>query len=161
MGYKNAAESAPRVLHTNSLIALFFRVENLHKHLCTQCGLVGGTEKKFDIIKAPQLLVLHLSRFSGGIVKIHTLVEFTTELSTVCIKDGNGQPISYRLTGMIRHARVSIEAGHYIAYVLIDGEWYEAHDDRMGLVSWPVVCSLQAYMKHYGTLRSTHILRCL
>ena len=57
VGYKNAAESAPRVLHTNSLIALFFRVENLHKHLCTQCGLVGGTEKKFDIIKAPQHLI--------------------------------------------------------------------------------------------------------
>ena len=50
---------------------------------------------------------------------------------------------------MIRHAGVSIEAGHYIAYVLIDGEWYEANDERMGLVSWPIVRSLQAYMLFY------------
>ena len=146
---EDAAESPSSVLHINSLIDRYFRVENLHEHPCAQCGCIGGTEKKFDIIKAPQLLVLHLSRFSGGIVKIHTLVEFTTELCTVCIKDGNGQPISYRLTGMIRHSGVSIEAGHYIAYVLIDGEWYEANDERMGLVSWPIVCSLQAYMLFY------------
>ena len=146
---KDAAKSLSSVLHINSLIDCYFRAENLHEHPCAQCGGIGGTEKKFDIIKAPQLLVLHLSRFSGGILKIHTLVEFTTELCTVCIKDGNGQPISYRLTGMIRHAGMSIEAGHYIAYVVIDGEWYEANDERMGLVSWPVVCSLQAYMLFY------------
>ena len=50
---------------------------------------------------------------------------------------------------MIRHTGVSIEAGHYIAYALIDGEWYEANDERMGLVSWPIVRSLQAYMLFY------------
>ena len=146
---EDAADSPSRVLHINSLIDRYFRAENLHEHPCAQCGFIGGTEKKFDIIQAPQLLVLHLSRFSGGIVKIHTLVEFTTELCTVCIKDGNGQPITYHLTGMIRHTGVSIEAGHYIAYVLIDGEWYEANDKRTGLVSWPTVCSLQAYMLFY------------
>ena len=103
-GYNEDAHDSPmRVVHINTLIEYFFGVENLHEHPCAQCGFIGGTEKKFDIIEAPQLLVLHLSRFSGEILKIHTLVEFTTELSTECIKDGNGQPITYRLTGMIRH----------------------------------------------------------
>ena len=146
---ENAANSPVRVLHINSLIDRFFRVENLQEHPCAQCGLIGGTDKKFDIIKAPQLLVLHLSRFSSGFVKIHTLVEFTTELRTVCIRDGNGQEICYRLTGMIRHRGVSIAAGHYIAYVLIDGEWYEADDEVMEHVSWPTVLSKQAYMLFY------------
>ena len=76
-------------------------------------------------------------------------MEFTTELSTDCIRDGNGQPITYRLTGMIRHTGVSIEAGHYIAYVLIDGDWYEANDESMRQVSWPTVRSLQAYILLY------------
>ena len=146
---EDAADSHSRVIHINSLIDRYFRVENLHEHPCAQCGFIGVTEKKLDITKAPQLLVLHLSRFSGGHVKIHTIVEFTTELCTVCIKDGNGQSISYRLTAMIRHSGVSIEAGHYIAYVLIDGEWYEANDKRMGLISWPTVRSQQAYMLFY------------
>ena len=149
-GYnEDAANSPSRVLNINSLIDIFFKAENLYEHPCAQCGFIGGTEKKFDMIKAPQVLVLHLSRFSGGIVKIHTLVEFTNELCTVCINDGNGQAITYHLTGMIRHTGVSIEAGHYIAYVHIDGEWYEANDERVGLVSWPTVSSLQAYMLFY------------
>ena len=149
-GYNEDAHDSPmRVVHINTLIEYFFGVENLDEHRCPQCGFIGGTEKKFDIIEAPQLLVLHLSRFSGEILKIHTLVEFTTELCTVCIRDGNGQPITYRLTGMIRHTGASIEAGHYIAYVLIDGDWYEANDESMRQVSWPTVRSLQAYMLLY------------
>ena len=55
----------------------------------------------------------------------------------------------YRLTGMIRHTGVSIEAGHYIAYLLINGEWYEANDKHKGHVLWPTVRSLQAYMLFY------------
>ena len=150
VGYnEDAANSHSRALDINSLIDIFFQVESLHEHPCAQCGFIGGTEKKFDIVKAPQLLVLHLSRFSGGIVKIQTLVEFTTELRTVCIRDGNGQEISYRLTGMIRHRGVSIAAGHYIAYVLIDGVWFEADDDAMEHVSWARVRSLQAYLLFY------------
>ena len=101
------------------------------------------------MVKAPQLLLLQLSRFGGGIVKIQTLVELTTELSTDWIIDGNGQQIRYRLTGMIRHTGSSIAAEHYIAYVLIDGNWYEANDERMGLVTWATVRSLQAYMLFY------------
>ena len=81
---EDAANSPSRVVHINSLIDRYFRVENLREHPCAQCGYIGGTEKKLDITKAPQLLVLHLSRYSG-IVKINTLVEFTTELCTVCI----------------------------------------------------------------------------
>ena len=150
VGYcEDALDCASRVLHINSLIDTYFRVETLFEHHCSQCGFIGGTEKKLDMVKAPQLLLLQLSRFGGGIVKIQTLVEFTTELSTDWIIDGNGQQIRYRLTGMIRHTGSSIAAGHYIAYVLIDGNWYEANDERMGLVTWATVRSLQAYMLFY------------
>ena len=150
VGYnEDAPDSASRSLPINSLIDSYLRAEKLYEHPCSQCGFIGGTEKKLDIMNAPQLLVLHLSRFGGGVVKIKTLVEFTTELSTVCIRDGNGEQSTYRLTGMIRHTGYSIASGHYIAYVLIDGEWIEANDESMLLVSWPTVRSLQAYMLFY------------
>ena len=73
-------------------------------------------------------------------------MEFATELSTEYIRDDNGQ---YRLTGMIRHTGDSIASGHYIAYLLIDGNWYEANDSVMKQVSWQTVRSLQAYMMFY------------
>ena len=82
-------------------------------------------------------------------MKINTLVGFAMGLRTVYVKDGNGQQISYRLTVMIRRTGISIEAGYYIAYVLFDGEWYEADDERMGHVSWPTLRSLRAYMLFY------------
>ena len=83
------------------------------------------------------------------IEKIHTIEEFTTELSIAYIRDDNGQPMKYRLTGMIRHTGDSIASGHYIAYLLIDGNWYEANDIVMKQVSWQTVRSLQAYMMLY------------
>ena len=140
-------EDAP--VSVKSLLDSLVEVENLPVHCCSLCNFVGGTDRKLDIIKAPQLLVLHLSRFTGEIEKIHTFVQFTTELSTECIRDDNGQPMEYRLTGMIRHTGSSIARGHYIASLLIDGNWYEANDTTMKQVSWQAVRSLQAYMLFY------------
>ena len=57
--------------------------------------------------------------------------------------------MKYRLTGMIRHTGDSIASGHYIAYLHIDGNWYEANDSVMKKVSWQTVRSLQAYMMLY------------
>ena len=146
---EDAPDSPSRVVHINSLIDNFCGVEKLPEHFCLPCGFTGATEKKYYISKAPELLVLQLSRFDGGLVKIQTHVEFTMELSTACLRDENGEQITYRLTGMITHKGYSIAAGHYIAYVLIDGDWYEANDECVRLVSWPTVRSLQAYMLIY------------
>ena len=108
--------------------------------------------KKLTITNAPQLLLLHLSRFNREIEKIDTFVAFTTELTTEYISDGNGQQMTYRLTGMIRHTGSSIASGHYISYVLIDGNWYEANDKHMTEVSWQTVRTLQVYMLFYERL---------
>ena len=146
---EDAAVSVSPILNIKSLLDRLFRVENLPVHCCSLCHFVGGTDTKLDIIKVPQVFVLHLSRFTGVLEKIDTVVEFTTELSTEYIRDDNGQPMKYRLTGMIRHTGESIASGHYIAYLLIDGNWYEANDSDMKQVSWQAVRSLQAYMMFY------------
>ena len=146
---EEAAVSILPILNIMSLPDSLFRVENVPWHPCSLCNFVGGTDTKLDIIKPPQVPVLHLSRFTGVIEKIHTVVEFTTELSTDYIRDDNGQPMRYRLTGMIRHTGDSIASGHYIAYLLIDGNWYEANDSVIKQVSWQTVRSLQTYMMFY------------
>ena len=46
------------------------------------------------------------------------------------------QQVRYRLTELILHKGQSIAAGHYITYLLIEGNWYEANDRCMGEVSW-------------------------
>ena len=148
-GISNEEAAVSPTLNINSLLDSLFGVENLPLHRCSQCNFVGETDTKLDIIEAPQVLVLHLSRFTGVLGKIHTFVEFTAKLTIAYIRDDNGQPIKYRLTGMIRHTGESIASGHYIAYLRINGNWYEANDSVMKQVSWQEVRSLQAYMMFY------------
>ena len=109
-------------------------------------------EKKLTIINSPQILVIHISRFDSGLEKIDTFVEFPIELTTEYIRDGNGQQTTYRLTGMVFHGGPSIAQGHYISYVLIDGNWYEANDTVMKPVLWETMRLLQAYMLFYVRL---------
>ena len=132
-----------------SLMDTYFGVETLGEHPCSQCSFVGGTERKLSIINAPQLLVIHLGRFTNQFSKIHTFVGFTTELRSAHIKDGNGQQMTYSLTGFIRHTGETIAAGHYIAYVQISGKWYEANDSHIRELSWETVRTLQAYLLFY------------
>ena len=80
-------------------------------------------------------------------------MEFPKEFNNEYITDGNGQQMSYRLTGMIRHTGSSIGSGHYIAYVLVDGRWYEANDELMTEVSWQTVRTLQVYMLFYERMQ--------
>ena len=125
---EEAPDSVSHALHMYSLMDSYFKVEILHEHRCPQCNFVGGTERKLKIANSPQLLVVHLSRFDSGLQKIDTFVHFPIHFTTEYIRDGNGRQLSYRLTGMIVHKGPSIAEGHYIAYVLIDGNWYEAND---------------------------------
>ena len=76
-------------------------------------------------------------------------MEFTTELTSEYFRDGNGQQMRYRLTGMIRHTGPTIRSGHYISYVFIDGNWYEANDTVMTEVSWQTVRTFNCYMLFY------------
>ena len=146
---EEAADSVPQELDVYSLMDSYLSTEILDEHPCCQCSFTGETEKKLNILNAPELLLLHLSRFTNDDRKISTFVGFTTELSTDCIRDGHGQERRYRLTGMIRHIGETIAAGHYIAYVQISGKWYEANDCDIREISWETVRAFQAYVLLY------------
>ena len=97
----------------------------------------------------PNFFFIHLGRFTNQFEKIDTLVSFSTELRTVHIRDGNGQQMRYRLTGMIELTGASIAGGHYIAYFSINGTWFEANDSHIRELSWETVRALQAYVLFY------------
>ena len=100
-------------------------------------------------MNAPQVLVIHLSRFHGGFDKIETFVEFHTEFLTHYITNENGQQVTYRLAALILHSGISIAAGHYRAYFCKDGTWYESSDKDMRELSWQEVRQLNAYILFY------------
>ena len=104
------------------------------------------------MIKAPQVLVLTLSRFHVGLDKIDTFVEFHTDFGTHYITDENGQQVTYTLTGLILHKGISIAAGHYMSYFIVNGRWYEADDKMICEVSWQEIRQLKIYILFYARL---------
>ena len=146
-------------LHIYSLMDRYLKLERLPFHPCSQCGFVGGTVKKLDIVNSPQVLVIHISRFNSGLQKIDAFVKFPTELNTGHIRSEDGNLLSFQLMGIIAHEGSSIAAGHFLAYILIEGIWFEADDRRMTRVSRQRVSSLEAYILFYqssGTGSCTH-----
>ena len=119
------AEEAPNSqgFHIESLMESYFRLEMLPFHPYSQCRLVGVTGKKLDITNSPQVLVVHISRFGSGLHKIDAYVKFPIELTTEHIKSGNGHLLTYRLRGLIIHKGQSTAEGHFMAFVLIEGNW--------------------------------------
>ena len=146
------AASISATLDISYLLDIYLKKEVPHDACCPQCGVVGRTVKNLNIINAPQVLVLHLSRFNAGFDKIDAFVQFSTDFVTNYITDENGQQVTYRLTGLILHTGFSIEEGHYLAYLLIDGNWYEANDKYMTEVSWQKVRQLNVYILFYQRL---------
>ena len=142
-------EDIPDTLDISYLLKRYHQRESIHQASCPQCGVVGLTVKSLKIMNAPQVLVIHLSRFHGGLDKIETFVQFHTNFLTHYITDENGQQVPYRLTGLILHSGISIAAGHYISYFCKDGTWYESSDKDMREVSWQEVRQLNIYILFY------------
>ena len=132
------------------LLDKYFQREIIDQATCPFCEVVGRTTKNLNIINTPQVLVIHLPRFHAGLDKIDTFVEFHTDFGTHYITDDNGQQVTYRLTGLILHTGISIAAGHYLSYFLVNGKWYEANDSEIIEVSWQQVRQLRIYILFYA-----------
>ncbi|XP_017482551.1 PREDICTED: uncharacterized protein LOC108371490 [Rhagoletis zephyria] len=96
----------------------FFRGEN--KYRCEQC--TGYTEaiRSISYEVLPRLLIIQLSRFSGGMEKINSYIPTSFTLQCFCAKccelsDANKLHI-YKLYSVITHVGATMSVGHYIAY---------------------------------------------
>lgn len=98
---------------------------------CPRCKEHRRASKKFDIWKTPDILIIHLKRFSSSGFrrdKLEVLVDFPTEdldiTSRVLHKEDGKQEV-YDLIGVDCHWG-GLGGGHYTAQAknFIDGQWY-------------------------------------
>lgn len=105
---------------------------------CPRCKEHRRASKKFELWKTPDILVMHLKRFSSSTTrrdKLDVLVDFPIEgldLSSRVIENQEGKKEIYDLFAVDDHWG-GLGGGHYTAHAksFFDGQWYEYNDSSV------------------------------
>ncbi|XP_068615482.1 ubiquitin carboxyl-terminal hydrolase 2-like [Brachionichthys hirsutus] len=131
------------------------------KPTCDRCKARRRCTKRFSVQKFPQILVLHLKRFSDSKIrasKLSTYVNFPLkELDLREFATESGEHAVYNLYAVSNHLGSAL-GGHYTAYCRHPalGEWYSYNDSRVSPVSSSQVRSSNAYVLFYELSPSPH-----
>lgn len=147
--------SSVKVQHCLDLFAKEEILDGDEKPTCSKCQARRKCTKAFSIQKFPQILVLHLKRFSPGerFRKLDASVDFPLtdlDLSAYSAAGLKPTPCSYRLYGVINHSGTAY-SGHYTAFCRhpYSNTWHEYNDSRVTNISPQRIVSPEAYLLFY------------
>ncbi|QRW26646.1 ubiquitin carboxyl-terminal hydrolase [Rhizoctonia solani] len=123
---------------------------------CPRCKKHQQATKRFELWSVPDILVVHLKRFSNARAmrdKIDALVEFPIsglDLSSRVGESGQSDECVYDLFAVDEHMG-GLGGGHYRAYAknLSDGEWYHFDDSYVSKSSAEDSVNANAYLLFY------------
>uniref|UniRef100_A0A665UBA3 Ubiquitin carboxyl-terminal hydrolase n=1 Tax=Echeneis naucrates TaxID=173247 RepID=A0A665UBA3_ECHNA len=131
-------------------IELFTTVETLEEEnpwYCPVCKKHQLATKKLDLWSLPEVLIIHLKRFSYTKFtreKLDSIVEFPLSLS-------NGEPPScYDLIAVSNHYG-GLRDGHYTSYAMNkdNGQWYYFDDSKVTFATEDQIVTNAAYVLFY------------
>lgn len=136
----------------------FFTKEELldeqEQPTCAKCKVKRICTKRIMIQKFPQILVIHLKRFSNSRLfeKVDCYIDFPVvdlNMSTYSA-DAKIREAMYDLYGVINHIG-SAQFGHYTAYCKNPriGEWYRFNDRSVSLIGKHMTDKSSAYILFY------------
>ncbi|PKI64379.1 hypothetical protein CRG98_015239 [Punica granatum] len=128
---------------------------------CPRCKEHRQATKKLDLWKLPDILVVHLKRFSYSRFmknKLDTFVNFPIHNLdlTKYVKADNGRTYVYELYAISNHYG-GLGGGHYTAYAkLIDeNRWYHFDDSHVSPVGDAEIRTAAAYLLFYQRVKAT------
>uniref|UniRef100_A0A8C7Z0D5 Ubiquitin carboxyl-terminal hydrolase n=1 Tax=Oryzias sinensis TaxID=183150 RepID=A0A8C7Z0D5_9TELE len=158
------AQERPGEVTLKDCLRLFTKEDVLdgeEKPTCNKCKARRKCTKRFSIQKFPQILVIHLKRFSDSnsrSSKLSTFVNFPLkELDLREFSADNGEHPVYNLYAVSNHTGNTL-GGHYTAYCRNPalGEWYSYNDSRVSPISSGQVRTSNAYVLFYELAPSSH-----
>lgn len=126
-----------------------------NKVYCSKCEMKCCASKALRLATSPSILVCHLKRFafdpSSGLTRLSKKVKFPQHLdiSDYMSNLNQARPPAYELVAVLVHQGQSCEAGHYVAFVKSEGEWFLCNDREVHQVSVEKVMNQQAYILMY------------
>ncbi|KAI0542302.1 hypothetical protein GGR58DRAFT_510328 [Xylaria digitata] len=123
---------------------------------CPRCKEHRRASKKLDLWKTPDILIIHLKRFSSSGFrrdKLETVVDFPTEnldITSRVLQTEEGKQEIYDLIGVDCHYG-GLGGGHYTAYAknFNDGQWYSYNDSSVSKTTTDRIVDSSAYMLFY------------
>ncbi|KAI1502730.1 hypothetical protein F5X99DRAFT_417717 [Biscogniauxia marginata] len=127
---------------------------------CPRCKEHRRASKKFDLWKTPDILIIHLKRFSSSGFrrdKLEALVDFPTEnldITKRVLQREEGKEEVYDLIGVDCHYG-GLGGGHYTAYAknFVDDQWYsyngKYHHSSVSKTSSDRIVDTSAYLLFY------------
>ena len=160
----SATSLVPRTVTLDDCVEAFLQPERLDASdswYCSECKTHVRAEKKLDLWRLPEVLVVHLKRFSYNRYsrdKLDTVVDFPLEgldLSQVVLGSGNSSTSTseqnvYDLYAVSNHYG-GLGGGHYTAYCKMpdDGQWHTFDDSSVSDMDPEEVKSTAAYVLFY------------
>ncbi|VDB97050.1 unnamed protein product [Peniophora sp. CBMAI 1063] len=148
----------------NEALKKFTKVDHLtgqNKYKCEKCKKLVSAQKRFTVDQAPNVLTIHLKRFSPLGRKIGQQVDYDQHISLDDVmSEAPPAPLAYTLYGVICHAGGGPNSGHYYAFVKGGrGAWYEMNDESVTRCR-PATSLKSAYILFYirdSTARSNGV----
>ncbi|CAN6311782.1 unnamed protein product [Urochloa humidicola] len=128
----------------------FTKVELIEDFMCDGCKSRVNMEKHFKVEQAPEVLVIHLKRFTNSGGKISDKVKYPIELDiNSFMSSSDDTPQKYDLYGVVVHHGM-YGRGHYVCYIRSSvDDWYEFNDDKVRRSSEASVLDTAAYLLFY------------
>ncbi|KAJ9098809.1 hypothetical protein QFC19_006286 [Naganishia cerealis] len=132
-------------------LARFVQKDSLsgkNKYKCEKCKKLVNATKQMQIVKAPEVLSLHLKRFTPTGRKITSTIRYTANLSLDPYMDKESKSPFYELYAVTVHQGSGPHLGHYYSFVKNkNGKWFEANDESVNASQAKIYAS--AYILHY------------
>lgn len=149
----------------NACLETFLKEEPLGPEdmwYCPNCKKHQQASKKLDLWRLPEVLVIHLKRFSYNRYtknKLEVLVDFPIhglDLSRYVVSNTQEPINQYKLYAISNHYG-NMGGGHYTAYVYHEAEdkWYDFDDRYVSHVSHDSIKSSAAYVLFYKRIQAS------
>ncbi|KAG8949325.1 hypothetical protein FRC04_008928 [Tulasnella sp. 424] len=100
------------------------------RYKCEKCQVPVDAEKQFSIETPPQILTVHLKRFTGTGRKIGRAIGYPISLDLAPYVSDATDPLMYSLYAIIAHSGSGPHSGHYFAHIKSPNDrWHEMNDE--------------------------------
>ncbi|KAK3031828.1 hypothetical protein RJ639_035965 [Escallonia herrerae] len=159
------ARTEPLSLYT--CLEAFLREEPLVPEdmwYCPRCKERRQASKKLDLWRLPEVLVIHLKRFSYSRSMKHKLETFVNfpihdfDLTTYVANKNNSRRQLYELYALTNHYG-GMGSGHYTAHIklLDENRWYNFDDSHITPINEEDVKSAAAYVLFYRRVKTDNV----